>query len=108
MSYGEIGETKIRPKFLLINKFSGNQQIMKSTHTDNVTNHYVGQLIKLWHCCDLPYRMALDFNAKKLRISNLTGKKDCIRWIIINTINIRSCSRNIDMITSVVACLINF
>jgi hypothetical protein len=56
---------------------------MKSTHTHNVTNHYVRQLIKPWHCCVLPYRMALDFNAKKLRISNLNGNKDCIRWIVI-------------------------
>jgi hypothetical protein len=108
MYYGEIRETKIRPKIILINKFSSNQQIMKSTHTHNVTNHYIGQLIKLWHCCVLPYRMALEFNAMKLQISNLNGNKDCIRWIVINTINIRSCSRNIDMITSVVVCLINF
>jgi len=75
MYCGEIRETKIRPKILLINIFSDNQQIMKSTHTHNLTDHYLGQLIKLWYCCVLPYRMALDLNAKKLQISNLITVK---------------------------------
>ena len=47
MYYGEIRETKIRPKILLINKFAANQRITKSTHTHNVTNQYVGQFKKL-------------------------------------------------------------
>ena len=65
-----------------------------------IQSHLVGQSLNSIHDART--------HVYKMRISNLNGDKYCIRLIVINTtINIRSCRRNIDMITPVVACVIN-